>query len=89
MKVKKLLNTSEVITYTQIEKDLFESGYRIFPNLPLKDVIDNKIKESLNRQGKKHFKSSHFDFVIYDKVFSPVFAIEFDGPIHNTFKQKE
>ncbi len=88
MKVKKLLNTSEVITYTQIEKDLFESGYRIFPSLPLKDVIDNDIKKSLNRKGKLHFENSHFDFVIYDKVFSPVFAIEFDGPSHFEFEKK-
>jgi len=88
MKVKKLLNTSEVITYTQIEKDLFESGYRIFPSLPLKDVIDNGIKKSLDRKGRLHFDSSHFDFVIYDNAFSPVFAIEFDGPSHFEFEKK-
>jgi hypothetical protein len=32
---------------------------------------------------------SHFDFLISDEDFFPLFAVEFDGPFHKTEKQRE
>lgn len=89
MKVKKINNSSEWITFNEILKELTNTNYLIFPKLAMKEVIDDCVKTLLSGKEKNYLNSSHFDFVIVDKNHSPVFAVEFDGPHHQLYEKKK
>ena len=86
MKVKRISNTSERITYNELKKGLMGTDNVIFGKLPIRDVIDNGIYSKLRQSDKKLFNTSHFDFVITDNNHNPLFAVEFDGPHHEIYK---
>lgn len=88
MKVQKINNTSEYITYTELSKGLEGSGLLIFPKLLLKDVIAKEVRDSLTKSLKNTIEKSHFDFVVTDDKHMPLFAVEFDGPHHKIYDKK-
>lgn len=89
MKVKRISNTSEVITYHELLKGLKGTDFLIFPKLPLKDVIEDEIVSELNKPQKNLLNTSHFDFVVSTSNHIPIFAVEFDGPHHFLYEKKQ
>ncbi len=92
MKKLRLLNTSEYLTEQTLRKVLEGTKFRVFAQLPLGKVIRSEPGETVTRTVTRGEKSllgnSELDFVIYDEVSEPQFAIEFDGPAHQYEDQK-
>jgi hypothetical protein len=79
----KLLNYSEELTFDRLQAAVEEDGARVFPKVRVADTLPvNKsgISEALFRFALM----AHFDFVITDFGYKPLFAVEFDGPAHTT-----
>jgi len=87
MKVKKILNSSESVTRDELEKALAGSGYRIFPQQLIRDVINLQLAD-LRYSDRAMYKNGKFDFVICDAGSLPEFAVEFDGPNHFLYAKK-
>jgi len=88
MKKLRLLNTSEYRTEQTLRKVLEGTRFRVFAQLPLDKVIRPEPGETVSRGEKSLLGDSELDFVIYDEVSEPQFAIEFDGPAHQYEDQK-
>jgi very-short-patch-repair endonuclease len=85
--LKKFLNTSEYKSLEIIERTLKNSNYKVFPELPLYKIFDNKNNE-FSKEEKRYIHESTFDFVIFNEKSFPQLAIEFDGPVHDIHKEK-
>ncbi len=77
----KLLNRYEEITYDKLKTACDPVGAHVFPKVRVADVV------SLNGLGltQEQFSyglKSHFDFLVTDKEYSPLFSVEYDGEWH-------
>ena len=81
MKTRKLFNTSEYKTSRILETVLGGTGFRVYPELMMNRVLDLG-SETLSRQERNTLNNSSFDFVVYNEISHPEFAVEFDGPHH-------
>jgi len=86
MKTKRLFNTSAYKTSRILERVFRETGFRVYPELALSMVLDVD-RDSLSRQEKNMLNSGSFDFVVYNEESFPEFAVEFDGPDHQTYEK--
>ncbi|WP_348727783.1 DUF2726 domain-containing protein [Rheinheimera texasensis] len=80
---QRLLNRYEEITYGALKGPCERNGARVFPKVRLADVFE------INQSGipKEQFSyalRSHFDFLVADADFQPLFSVEFDGPLHKS-----
>ena len=82
MKTKKLFNTSEYKTFTEILKALEGEGFYIYPEMQLRKVIEFDEGEIIPKKEKETFNTAYFDFVLYNDKMLPELEIEFDGPLH-------
>lgn len=76
-----VMNKSEQAFFYELKKQLPE-GYHIFPNMRIADMIravDGK--GFYNRRNK--ILPKHVDFLVCDRYFKPVVAIEVNGSSHN------
>jgi len=80
-KVKQVLNISEKSLEIKLNKALIGSNRRVFPSVALGNVLDIKRTELQKAEFDLALKTS-FDFIITDSDTTPLFAIEFDGPVH-------
>lgn len=86
--LKKLLNSSEELTYQRINSAIIGGEAHIFSKIRIADVFEltpNNIARDLFDFALK----AHFDFVISREDSIPLFAVEFDGPTHKDLTQKE
>jgi hypothetical protein len=88
MKKRIILNQSERHTHDILHSILANSGFRIFPQIPLSKVLNREFGERLSEKDRNFLQKSEFDFVVTDADSNPVFAIEFDGPKHQTDKKQ-
>lgn len=88
MKTKRLHNTSEYKTSRILEAVLLKAGFRVHPELALSRVLDSD-GESLSKPERNTLNSASFDFVVYNQDSFPEFAVEFDGPDHQTQEEKK
>lgn len=89
MKTKRLFNTSEYKTFNEIRKSLEGEGFYIHPEMQVGRVIEPDEGERNTKSERNTFEKSFFDFVIYNKELYPEFVIEFDGPCHSDFKNRQ
>ena len=89
MKVKRISNKSELITYHELLKGLEGTNFLIFPKLPIKEVIGDEVKREIDKKHLDLFNNSHFDFVVSNPDHHPIFAVEFDGPHHDIYEKKQ
>lgn len=82
MKVNRIINKKEILTFNELLKGFNNNDYYIFPKLPLHDVIDLEILPYLNENEKSVFYNIKFDFIITDKEHKPLFGVQFDGYEH-------
>lgn len=84
--VKRLLDASEEITYLRLTAICEENQAHVLVKVRLADVL------SISTPGLEHdlgryALQSHFDFVVVNSNYEPLFAVEFDGASHETEKQ--
>jgi hypothetical protein len=65
-----------------MEAALAGSNYRIFPKLPIREVLNVDGFPDLTRQLRNTLNTSHFDFVVVAPDHRAKYAVEFDGPHH-------
>lgn len=78
---KSLLNLPEAETDRRLQRVCDDFGARVFSKIRVADVVrinGSGITDDLYRYALQ----AHFDFVIADERYHPLFAIEFDGPSH-------
>jgi hypothetical protein len=78
-------NKSEEAMFFELKKSL-PSEYHIFPKVRIIDFIEPTNREY---QWRNRIWSRHVDFLICDKYFKPIIAIEVNGSYHNTSKQQK
>src|SRR5690606_9890744 len=80
-------NLSEKRTYDVLEKASMPHDAQIFAKIRVADVI-NIEKSGISNDLYRFSLQSHFDFVVADAKYDPQFAVEFDGPHHQTDEQR-
>jgi hypothetical protein len=85
--LKKILNRSEEKTNLRLASLCASWGSRIFSKVRIADVlqIDNS---GISNSDYTFALRAHFDFVVADAQTQPLFAVEFDGPLHATDGQR-
>lgn len=75
-----VMNKSEQAFFYELQRQL-PSGYHIFPNMRIADII-NAVdgKGFYNRRNK--ILPKHIDFLVCDRHFKPIVAIEVNGSSH-------
>ncbi len=85
--LKKILNIPEAATDSRLRDVCGKHGARIFSKIRLADVLP--IESSGISDVKFRFAlQSHFDFVVAYEDSTPLFAVEFDGPLHANSEQQ-
>lgn len=75
---------AEKIIYEYLQKEL-SSYYTIIPHVSLTDIFTYPQETDENRQYNIYkLLGYHVDFVVYDKLYHPVMAIELNGSNHKT-----
>src|SRR6476661_9207133 len=79
--LKKLMNSYEAVTDTLLNKVATEYRARVFAKIRIADVVPIT-SSGLPNDQYRYALMAHFDFVVTDKTTEPLFAVEFDGPLH-------
>ncbi len=83
----KLLNHSEELTFDRLRTAVDADGARVFPKVRVADTLP--VNGSGISDGLFRFAlMSHFDFVVSNSQYEPLFAVEFDGPLHKTSEEQ-
>jgi uncharacterized protein DUF2726 len=85
---ERLVNRTEELVFKELSAIASDNGLKVFPKMRLQDVI-LKGKTVLLPKHFEYYTRSHFDFVLANTDFSPVMAIEYDGPHHQLVSQIE
>ena len=86
--LKVLFNFSERLTYSRLLEVCDLRKASVFAKVRLADVlpIDHS---GLSSELFQFALQAHYDFVVTDLSHHPLFAVEFDGPLHNDDVQAE
>ncbi|MFD1413803.1 DUF2726 domain-containing protein [Oceanobacillus jeddahense] len=85
---KQIFNNYEKVTYGRLQEVCSNDNVSVFPKVRLADIFPINNSGISNEEYTFSLKS-HFDFTIIDNASSlPIFAIEFDGDLHETPGQK-
>ena len=84
--LKRLLNSDEEVVDGLLKEICEHRGARIFVKMRLADIfaIDGS---GLDSEAYSFALKSHFDFTVSDTENRPLFAVEYDGPSHDTEEQ--
>lgn len=85
MSLLRTLNGHEELVAEQLEAVKQMDGARIFAKIRVADVIH--VDENTPKLIRGFALTSHFDFLITDSEFHPLFVVEYDGPTHNNPRQ--
>lgn len=85
----RLVNHYEELTFGTLKPTCERHGAHVFPKVRLGDVFPLSGSGISNEQYSYALRA-HFDFLITDSNYHPLFSVEFDGPLHKTnSRQKE
>lgn len=76
-----LLNKYEEITYEKLKALCDENGAHVFPKVRVADVLPI-VSSGISNDLFGYALKAHFDFVICNSDYIPLFVVEFDGPVH-------
>jgi hypothetical protein len=85
--VRRLLNKYEEVTYSKLKKICDENDAHVFAKVRVADAIPITNSGIPDKEFSFALKS-HFDFLMTDNNYNPIFAVEFDGPYHSNKVQK-
>lgn len=80
---KKLVNFHEAVTRKILRAAAEKNGAEVWPKLRIADVL-NLERSGLDNDLFSFALKAHFDFVVVDQEHLPLFAVEFDGPHHDS-----
>lgn len=80
---QRLLNRYEEVTYDALMRVSEANGARVFPKVRVADVFPLE-KSGVSNAHYGYGLRSHFDFLVTDHDYQPLFSVEFDGPLHKT-----
>lgn len=86
--LKKILNFSEALTDRRLQEAAARNGARVFAKVRVGDVLpieNSGLPESLFGYALR----AHFDFIVANDDHTPLFAVEFDGPLHEGVEASE
>lgn len=86
MSLKKILNRPEEATYQVLLPACGDWGARVYPKVRLADVLPIE-GSGIPAASFTYALKSHFDFLAVDETNLPLFAVEFDGPLHEVATQ--
>ncbi|WP_188407587.1 DUF2726 domain-containing protein [Agarivorans gilvus] len=78
----RLLNKYEEVTYDRLTR-VCEERAKVFTKVRLADIFSIN-NSGISRDEFSYCLKAHFDFVIVDEDYQPIFAVEYDGIQHKT-----
>lgn len=79
--VQALLNRDEMVVNERLSAVCSECAAKVFPKVRVADVL-RVHKSGIESYEYSYALKAHFDFVVADEDFNPLFAVEYDGPSH-------
>jgi hypothetical protein len=84
--LKKVLNRHKEVTHRRLREACEKWDASVFAKVRLADVLPIE-GSGINSKEYAYALRSHFDFVVTDGDHNPLFAVEFDGPGHESSDQ--
>jgi len=84
--LKKVLNLHEEVVNERLKSACEEHGAQVYAKVRVADVLPIENSGISNEEYSFALKS-HFDFLVTDGEHNPLFAVEFDGPSHESGTQ--
>jgi hypothetical protein len=81
--MKLLVNNYEKITHDKLAAACRAESARVCPKVRVKDALPIE-RSGVSGEHFRYALQSHFDFVVTDKDSNVLFAVEFDGPLHDS-----
>lgn len=88
MKFKKILNYPETITHTKLKESCEKYESEVYTKIRIADILPIE-NSGIDHVLYRYALQAHFDFVITNINKEPLFAVEYDGPIHYEDRQVE
>lgn len=85
--MKKILNKSELVVDSKLEKVCSAWDARVFAKVRLADVFPIS-GSGISDTDYSYALKAHFDFVATEASTEPLFAVEYDGPLHSAEIQR-
>jgi hypothetical protein len=85
--VKRILNLQEESAQLRLSKISDEYGASVHTKMRVADVLPIE-QQSVDSRLFSFALRSHFDFLVAENLV-PIFAVEVDGPLHSSAKQRE
>ena len=85
--LKKILNLHEETTHLRLKEVCEKHGANIYSKVRLADVLPIE-GSGISDAEYKFALQAHYDFVVTNEAHTPLFAVEFDGPLHSNEKQQ-
>ena len=86
-RIIKVLNHTEENIFEILTDICLKHNCKIFTKVRVADIIIIQ-NSGIRNELYTYALSAHFDFLICDFSSFPLFAVEFDGPLHNNSKQQ-
>lgn len=83
----RLLNSYEEVTYDRLRAVCEPAGAHVFPKVRVADVFGIQ-NSGLTDRCFSYALKSHFDFLVTDSDYEPLFSVEYDGPIHQASEEQ-
>jgi hypothetical protein len=83
---KILVNRHEVVSFELLRKQAEDEQAHVFSKVAPKELLPFETSD-LPNELRDFCWRAHFDFVVTDSAFAPLFVVEFDGPSHQSEKQ--
>jgi hypothetical protein len=78
-----LVNNYEKLTHDKLAAACRAESARVCPKVRVKDALPIE-QSGVSAEYFRYSLQSHFDFVVADKDWNALFAVEFDGPLHDS-----
>ena len=88
MALKRLLNLHEEATHRSLSRACEHNSAHVYTKVRVADVLPIE-KSGISDEHYDFALRAHFDFVVCDESQTPLFAVEFDGPTHDTQAQRD
>src|ERR1017187_3076564 len=83
---KILVNRHEEVSFELLRKQAEDEQAHVFSKVAPKELLPFETSD-LPNELRDFCWRAHFDFVVTDSAFAPLFVVEFDGPSHQSEKQ--